>query len=81
MSGRKKPTIGMKEVGEDLRAHGVSIAQDILYEMAREKKFPFVSEVRIGPNGRAYILIWRKDYEVWAETYLEPYGSSGEIIQ
>ena len=79
MTSTKRPTIGLKEIGEDFRAHGVGIAQNILYDMAREKKWPWITDVRIGPNGRAYILIWRKDYEDWAKEYLDPYGPGEEV--
>ena len=75
MTGVKRPTIGLKEIGDDLRAHGVTISTEILYGMAKEKKWPWVTDVRIGPNGRAYILIFRKDYEERAKEYLEPYST------
>lgn len=71
--------IRMKEIGADMRAHGVKISQEQLYQMAKERRFPWVADVTVSPHGRAYILVFRRDYEKWAEEYLRPYGEGAGV--
>lgn len=72
MSG---PTIGMQEIAKDFRAHGVKIAQAALYERAKNRAYPWVSDVVLSKTGRAHVVVWRKDYEDWAREYLYPYSA------
>lgn len=66
--------IGLHEISERMQQAGAGIGNEALYKMAREGKLPFVTDIHMGPNGRASFVIWRKDFERWADEYLKDYG-------
>lgn len=69
----KSPRMTIDDVLNDMRAHGMSIGKQTLCHCLREGIFPFAHIIGTGPTGRTDFLIMRKDYEQWAEEYLEIY--------
>lgn len=67
------PRMTTDDVLADMRAHGMSISKVALIACIREGIFPFAHIIGNGPTGRANILIMRKDYDAWAEEYLNCY--------
>lgn len=66
----KKPRMTLDDVLADMRAHGMSMTKDVLSECLKQNIFPFAHIIGISPTGRANFLIMRRDYEAWAEEYL-----------
>lgn len=66
----KSPRMTTDDVLADMRAHGMSISKPTLITCIRDGVFPFAHIIGSGPTGRANILILRKDYEAWADKYL-----------
>lgn len=66
----KNPRMTLDDVLEDMRAHGMSIGKDVLSNCLKQGVFPFAHVIGSATSGRACFLIMRKDYEAWAEEYL-----------
>lgn len=70
------PRMTLREVVEDMRRHGMNIAEPVVSNCLKTGAFPFGHQVAVGTTGRTTFLIMRKDYEDWAKEYLEPYANS-----
>lgn len=66
----RSPRMTTDDVLADMRAHGMSISKPALLACLKDGVFPFAHVIGTGPTGRVNFLIMRKDYEVWAEEYL-----------
>ena len=64
------PRMTLEDVVVDMRSHGISINKKTLSECLKQGVFPFASIVSISPTGRANFMIMRRDYQKWAEEYL-----------
>ena len=53
-----------------MRARGLNIGQATLADMMEAGKLPFGRLIGYGPSGRRSFLIFRADFEEWAEKYL-----------
>jgi len=60
------------EVAADLRSRGFSIGLATISKNLKSGVFPFGSVINEGPSGRITTLIWRKDYEKWADEHIGP---------
>lgn len=69
----KSPRMTVDDVLDDMRAHGMSIGKVALCRCLKEGVFPFAHIIGTGPTGKTTFLIMRKDYDAWAEEYLEIY--------
>lgn len=65
-----KPRMTLDDVLADMRAHGMAMEKRTLSECLKQGVFPFATVLGISPTGRANFLIMRRDYEKWAEEYL-----------
>lgn len=65
-----KPRMTLDDVLEDMRAHGMAVGKGELSNCLKNGMFPFAHITSIGPTGRVTFLIMRKDYNAWAEEYL-----------
>lgn len=66
----KKPRMTMDDVLEDMRSHGMSMDKGVLSQCLKQGVFPFATVLGTSPTGKAKFLIMRRDYEKWAEEYL-----------
>lgn len=64
------PRMTLDDVLADMRAHGMSMEKGALSHCLKEGIFPFAHILSTGPTGRTHFLIMRKDYEKWANEYL-----------
>ena len=69
----KKPNMTMTEVMHDMRRRGFGISQISFGKALDQGAFPFVRVLDTGETGRKTLLIFRKDYEAWADEYLGGY--------
>lgn len=68
----QKPRMTVNEVLKDMRSKGFSISPKTFNEGIEAGCFPFVSVLSQGEaTGRKNLLIMRKDYEAWANEYLQ----------
>ena len=66
----KSPRMTTDDVLADMRSHGMSISKPALLARLKDGVFPFAHIINDVTNGRANFLIMRKDYEAWADEYL-----------
>lgn len=64
------PRMTLDDVLEDMRAHGMPMAKDTLSHCLTEGIFPFAHILSVSPTGKTKFLIMRKDYNAWADEYL-----------
>ena len=64
------PRMTLDDVLADMRAHGMSMQKQLLSECLKQGIFPFAHILGIGPTGRTTFLILRRDYQKWADEYL-----------
>lgn len=69
----KKPNMTTNEVMRDMRERGFSISQPNFTRAVAQGLFPFVKVLGEGETGRKALLIFRKEYEAWADEYLGNY--------
>ncbi len=65
-----KPRMTLEDVCQDMRSRGVPMDKGALSRGLKQGTFPFGTVLNIGQSGRTTFLIWRRDYEKWAEEYL-----------
>lgn len=70
----EKPRMTLQEVLTEMRRRGMSIGQATLADMIEAGKVPFATMIGYGDTGRRSFLIMRKDFERWADEYLEGGG-------
>lgn len=66
----KSPRMTLDDVIEDMRSRGMPMNKANLSHCLQEGIFPFAHILSVGPTGRVTFLIMRKDYDDWAEEYL-----------
>ena len=66
------PRMILNDVLAEMRKHGMSISDSILYEGIKQGVFPFGKYIE-SSDASAYIIM-RKDFEDWAAEYLIPYS-------
>ena len=71
----KRPNMTIADVIADMRGRGFSISQKTFSLAVERGEFPFVRVLNTGATGRKTLLIFRKDYEAWADDYLGGYES------
>lgn len=71
----KRPNMTIADVMADMRGRGFSISQKTFNLAVERGEFPFVRVLSTGATGRKTLLIFRKDYEAWADDYLGGYES------
>ena len=64
------PRMTVNELLTDMRNRDFNISQKTLYEGIEAGIFPFVRVLGISTTGRRNLLIMRRDYNEWAEKYL-----------
>lgn len=69
-----KPRMTLQEVLTEMRRRGMSIGQATLADMIEAGEVPFATIIGYGDTGRRSFLIMRKDFERWADEYLEGGG-------
>lgn len=65
-----KPRMTLEDVCRDMRSRGVPMDKNTLSRGLKQGIFPFGIIQNTGASGRTTFLIWRRDYEKWAEEYL-----------
>lgn len=71
----KRPNMTVADVIQDMRDRGFCISQRSFSMAVDSGAFPFVRVLNTGATGRKTLLIFRKDYEAWADDYLGGYES------
>jgi len=66
-----KPRMTIRDVCIDLRLRGAGMSQKAVSNCIADGTFPFGKVLSV-TNGRRHILIFRKDYEAWADENLGP---------
>lgn len=66
----KKARMTVHDVIADMRERGFPIGLKTLSAGIDQGLFPFIRVIGVGETGRRNLLILRKDYEDWAEEYL-----------
>lgn len=74
----RNPRMTTKELMEDMRGRGLPMTLATISECLKSGIFPFGHVLNEGTSGRTTFLILRKDYERWAEEYLDAYTSGEE---
>lgn len=69
----KKPSMTSYDVMSDMRKRGFSISQTNFIRAVEQGIFPFVKILGAGETGRRSLLIFRKEYEAWADEFLGDY--------
>lgn len=67
---QKNPRMTLDDVIDDMRSRGMPMNKANLSHCLKEGIFPFAHVIGYSPTGRANFLIMRRDYEVWADEYL-----------
>lgn len=70
----QKPKMTTREVMEDMRRRDFSISYQTFMDGISAGIFPFVKVLGTGETGRKNLLILRRDYETWADEYLNLKG-------
>ena len=70
---QKSPRMTLDDVLADMREHGMSMSKDALSRCLKEGIFPFAHILNPEVTGKTNFLIMRKDYEAWADEYLNCY--------
>lgn len=63
----------VEDVSKDLGRRGMPMSKDMVCNSIRAGAFPFAKIINTGKTGRSTFLILRKDYEDWADEYLDGY--------
>lgn len=66
-----RPVMTLRDVCADMRARGAGMTQKTVSNAIADGTFPFGKVLSV-TNGRRHILIFRKDYEAWADENLGP---------
>lgn len=69
----KRPKMTINEVITDMRERGFKISQPRFIKCIEMGIFPFVKVISFGGECKNSFLIFRKDYEAWANDYLGGY--------
>jgi hypothetical protein len=72
--GKPKPKMTINEVIGDMRERGFKISQQRFTKCAKQGVFPFVTLFQESEEKKSF-LIFRRDYEAWADEYLGGYES------
>lgn len=64
------PRMTLDDVLEDMRAHGMPMEKRALSYCLKEGIFPFAHVLSVSPTGKTKFLIMRRDYNAWADEYL-----------
>lgn len=67
------PRMTLKEVMEDMKDRGLPMTPKTISECLVSGALPFAHIIGTGDSGRTTFLIFRRDYEKWAEEYLDTY--------
>ena len=65
-----KAMMTLKDVADDMRSRGCSLALRTIADRIEDGTFPFGKITSTGNSGRRTFIIFRKDYESWADEYL-----------
>ena len=66
----KKPRMTLDDVLLDMRELGMKMNKKHISQCMKDGTFPFGKVISVGPTGRTTFLIMRKDYERWANEFL-----------
>ena len=64
------PRMTLKDVVDDMRKRGCRLAPTTIADRIEDGTFRFGKIVGTGHTGRRTFMIFRKDYETWADQYL-----------
>lgn len=67
------PRMTMTEVMKDMKRRGLPLTSKTLSNCLKNGYFPFARILNTGSSGRTTFLIFRKDYESWADENLGGY--------
>jgi hypothetical protein len=70
--GKPRPKMTINEVIGDMRERGFKISQQRFTQCAHQGVFPFVTLIQTSEDRQSF-LIFRKNYEAWADEYLGGY--------
>jgi hypothetical protein len=70
--GKPRPKMTINEVIGDMRERGFRISQQRFTKCAHQGVFPFVTLIQTSEDRQSF-LIFRKNYEEWADEYLGGY--------
>jgi hypothetical protein len=70
--GKPRPKMTINEVIGDMRERGFKISQQRFTQCAHQGVFPFVTLIQTSEDRQSF-LIFRKNYEEWADEYLGGY--------
>lgn len=65
------PRMTVKQVMDDMKIRGLPMTYKTVTECLKSGVLPFGHVLNEGGSGRTTFLIFRKDYETWANEYLE----------
>lgn len=68
-----KPKMTLQDVFDDMKKRGFLLNYRSFQSGLEQGMFPFVRILGVGPSGRRTYMIFRKDYEIWADEYLGGY--------
>ena len=64
------PRMTIKEVVDDMRRRGMGMTNKTVTDNIAAGIFPFGTVLNVGETGRRTFLIFRRDYEAWADRCL-----------
>lgn len=64
------PRMTLNDVMVDMRKRGLTMTVKSISDCLKSGVFPFGHVINTGSTGRTTFLILRKDYEAWADEYL-----------
>lgn len=65
----ESPRMTLKEVLDDMRNRGMGINTVTFNKYLDRGFFPFIEIVNVGETGRRTFLIFRSEYEAWANKF------------
>lgn len=66
----KGPRMTITDVMKDMRSRGMPMTFNTIANCIKTGVFPFGHILNTGSSGRTTYLIFRKDYEAWADEFL-----------
>lgn len=73
---QNSPRMTVADVMKDMRSRGLPMNPKTISECLKTGALPFGHVLNVGDSGRTTFLIFRKDYEAWADEYLSEGGKA-----
>lgn len=66
----QKPRMTLADVMKDMRDRGLPMTMKTISDCLKNGTLPFGHVINAGASGRTTFMIFRKEYEAWADEYL-----------